>query len=59
MKPDWKYAPDWAKFLAQDEDGSWFWYEAEPIVGLNGRWTNQQRTRYEQAFVMGPIEVRP
>lgn len=31
-KPDWKDCPDWVKFIAQDEDGEWFWWEAEPTV---------------------------
>lgn len=30
MKPDWKDAPEWAKFLAQDSNGDWYWYEFEP-----------------------------
>lgn len=25
--PRWKDAPDWANWLAQDGDGSWYWYE--------------------------------
>ena len=30
MKPDWKDAPDWAMWLAMDEDGTWYWFENEP-----------------------------
>ena len=30
MKPDWKDAPEWANYLAMDEDGQWFWYENRP-----------------------------
>jgi len=30
MKPDWKYAPEWANWLAMDSDGAWFWYEMQP-----------------------------
>ncbi len=30
MKPDWKDAPKWAKFLAMDSTGDWYWYEFEP-----------------------------
>jgi hypothetical protein len=29
-KPDWKDAPEWARFLAMDENGQWFWFEDEP-----------------------------
>ena len=28
--PDWKDAPEWAKFKAQDSTGEWFWYNVEP-----------------------------
>lgn len=30
MKPDWKDAPEWAKWLAMDADGHWYWFEGEP-----------------------------
>lgn len=30
MKPTWGAAPDWAEYLAMDEDGEWSWYEEEP-----------------------------
>ena len=29
-KPDWKGAPEWANWLAQDEDGPWFWFQLKP-----------------------------
>jgi hypothetical protein len=29
-KPSWNDAPEWAKYLAQDDDGDWYWYEEEP-----------------------------
>lgn len=29
-KPDWKDAPEWANWLAQDKCGEWFWYEYKP-----------------------------
>ena len=32
MKPDWKDAPEWANYLAMDEDGSWWWFENEPYT---------------------------
>jgi hypothetical protein len=37
MKPDWKDAPYWAKFLAQNTDGRWFWHECAPFW-LEGDW---------------------
>ena len=35
MKPDWKDAPEWAMWLAMDEDGEWWWYEDEPFLRNN------------------------
>lgn len=29
-RPDWAGAPEWANWLAQDENGKWFWFEREP-----------------------------
>ena len=31
-KPDWSKAPSWSKYLAQDKDGQWFWWENEPTT---------------------------
>ena len=33
MKPDWNDAPEWANYVAQDADGTWWWYEKEPSLG--------------------------
>jgi hypothetical protein len=30
MKPDWSTAPDFARYLAQDADGTWIWFENKP-----------------------------
>lgn len=38
MKPDWKDAPDWAKYLAQDRDGTWLWSEGELKPSTDGEW---------------------
>ena len=32
MKPSWDTAPDWAEYLAMDEDGEWYWYENKPTI---------------------------
>jgi hypothetical protein len=29
-KPTWSEAPPWAQYLAQEIDGSWWWFEKEP-----------------------------
>lgn len=31
MKPDWKDAPEWASYLAMDQSGDWYWFEARPF----------------------------
>lgn len=31
--PSWEDAPDWAAWLAQDLDGSWYWFEECPGMG--------------------------
>jgi len=36
MKPDWKNAPEWAEWLAQDLNGWWYWYEYKPSVANSG-----------------------
>ncbi len=33
-KPNWDDAPEWANWAAQDENGSWFWYENKPTKDL-------------------------
>ena len=38
VKPDWKDAPEWAKFLAMDECGMWFWYEDKPFPVRTSWW---------------------
>lgn len=34
--PDWADAPDGWNWLAQDEDGRWFWYGVEPTPSIGG-----------------------
>lgn len=42
-KPDWKCAPEWANWIAQDQcsesiglDHFWVWFENRPTKMLNG-----------------------
>lgn len=30
MKVNWDEAPEWANWVAQDEDGEWWWFEDKP-----------------------------
>jgi hypothetical protein len=41
IKPDWKNAPEWAQWLAQDYDHIWFWFEHEPKPSEDGLWLAQ------------------
>jgi hypothetical protein len=38
MKPDWSTAPAWARYLAQYDDGRWFWFQNKPDAGLYWWW---------------------
>lgn len=41
-KPDWKDAPKWAKWLAQDAPGEWYWHEEIPKDG-DQDWISHKR----------------
>lgn len=41
MKPDWKDAPEWANWLAMDDNGSWNWYEHEPEFDGRDWWISR------------------
>ena len=38
MKPNWSTAPSWARYLAMDRDGEWYWFSHEPNAGISGWW---------------------
>ena len=46
MKPNWQDAPEWANYLAKDEDEGWAWHEALPYkkedvpYGNEGYWSS-------------------
>jgi Asp-tRNA(Asn)/Glu-tRNA(Gln) amidotransferase A subunit family amidase len=39
--PDFPHAPPWVAWLAQDADGAWWGYEAEPNQQHNGWYENE------------------
>lgn len=41
MFPDRSSIPDWAEWIAQDADGTWWAYEAEPNQQHNGWYENE------------------
>jgi hypothetical protein len=47
-KPDWKDAPEWANWLAQDSDGRWVWYHDEPDR-MRTCWTSETGSKWAYA----------
>lgn len=46
QKGVWERAPDWARFRAQDQDGSWYWYEKRPVKDVDfWRWDRRTESR--------------
>lgn len=37
-KPNWDNSPKWANYLAQDQSGTWYWFENEPSRNRLGEW---------------------
>lgn len=37
-KPDWKDAPEWANWMAQDECGSWGFFAKKPTIFADYCW---------------------
>lgn len=66
MKPDWKDAPEWARFLAQDGSGEWAWFENVPEIepttkqwiqgGILGNWCFAKPSAVNW---MSTLEARP
>lgn len=48
MKPDWKDAPEWANYLAQDEDSDWYWFEKEPSIQAHTWWADEGQWTYAE-----------
>ena len=43
MKPDWRDAPEWASWLAQDDGGWWYWYEDKPYIHDGFEWVSNSK----------------
>lgn len=50
-QPDWSTAPEWARYVAMDGNGRWYWYENRPLPGMDA-W-NEQHGRLEAATATG------
>jgi len=53
-KPDWDDAPEWANYVAQDHDNTWWWYEKEPEYDGHGAWNMDTG---DVTIVILPIDV--
>ena len=43
-KPSWDDAPEWANYLAMDDDGAWYWFECMPKPDKwSGEWGAEGR----------------
>ena len=58
-KPDWKDAPEEAKFLAQDRDGDWYWWTGRPkVVEPLTYWMPSEDEQETAAVILPNIEVQ-
>ena len=47
MKPSWSDAPEWANWLAMDENNKWFWFKGEPVIMMKwGYWNTDEEFEY-------------
>lgn len=62
LKPEWKDAPQWASYLARDQNGDWYFHETEPYRTQNCQWLSNKRfelaTRVFAKDWMDTIEER-
>ena len=59
MKPDWKDAPEWARYLTRDCDGSLTWHETEPYFSEAAQSYLCRKGRALMVYVEPTIEARP
>jgi len=68
-KPSWERAPDWAEWLAMDEDYQWRWYENKPtwrfdteVETVCGQWQTDgewERAAKPDIIWQNTLEPRP
>lgn len=45
-EPVWEHAPTGWDWLAQDQDGKWYWYAKQPTAGVDGGvWRSNSRAQ--------------
>lgn len=58
-KPDWKDAPEWARWTAMDPDGHWYWFEQQPSY-VDEEWCEGGRfAKVDFSKGNGTLEKRP
>lgn len=55
MKPDWKEAPKWARWLTRRENGAWHWHEFPPFISRRG--TLSAFTEGDASMDAGRVEL--
>ncbi len=61
-KPNWEDAPEWANFVSQDHDNTWWWYETKPTYDGYGSWetvTGDVEIVILPIDTLGTLEERP
>lgn len=56
MQIDWSKAPEWARWVAMDDDHTWWWFENKPEYD-GVEWFADGG--YEKAFDAPPLQERP
>lgn len=63
MKPSWNdpSCPEWANYLARDEDGVWIWFEEKPTQKNDCYWLSSGKAErvVEETYWCESLEERP
>lgn len=59
MKPDWKDAPSWARWVALSTNGEWTWFEEKPWRDVDGDYMPGAKGKWEFAGTQDVLEERP
>jgi hypothetical protein len=49
--------PDKAKWIAMDADGTWFWFESEPVRGYTNWWPTSNENWESFSLYASPPEL--
>lgn len=44
--PDWKDAPDWARCVAMDKNGTWAWWSGIPYISTHNAWNSMGKFKF-------------